>query len=149
MKALLLAVQDRLQSQVDYVRAADIYITPNLDIIPTAAGRPCIGIHDGPVTREELAGDVIASSMIVDLVIYVRILKNEASVVGDAATSAKGVLDIEADIDAALDSWLPASTYIRGGWKGGPTDGSEIVADGTQAASRKVLRYRFEKQEDR
>lgn len=148
MKDLVTAIQTRLRAELAYMRDADIYITPDLDLIPSAAGRPCIGIKDGRIAKRELAGDVIEYDMPVSIVTYQRIMQNEASVIGDASGTYRGVLEIDADIDAALDNWQPAAAYIRFGWSDGSAP-SETVADGTQALVRKTRNFFFQKQEDR
>lgn len=147
MKSLLIAIQSRLRDRLESLRDADIYITPDVDLIPTAAGRPCVGLKDGSISKEERVGDVIATELTVTIVVYVTIHKNEASVIGDTASKTPGVLELCADIDDALDEWHPDSAYIRA-WSDGSRQ-SETVADGSRAAARKIIPCVFLRQEDR
>lgn len=147
MKELLTYVKARLISQLDYIRDDDVYITPDIDLVPQSCKRPCVGITDGNIAHRELMSDVIESDMAVTVVVYVGIQKPEGALMGDTATSAKGVLDIIDDVNAALDEYMPTSAYIYA--FAGSETASETVSDGQTAMTRKTITFLFQKQEDR
>jgi len=147
MKELLEYVKARLIDRLDYIRDDDIYITPDIDLVPQGCRRPCVGITDGTIIRRELAGDVIESDLTVTVVVYVGIQKTEAALMGDAATRAKGTLNIIADVNAALDEYLPTRAFIYA--FSGTESKTESVSDGQTAMARKTITFLFQKQEDR
>lgn len=144
MKELLTYVKARLIDKLDYIRAGDIYITPDIDLVPKSCRRPCIGITDGPVARRELIADVIESDLTVMVTVYVGIQKTEAALMGDTATNDKGTLDIIADVNAALNEYLPTSDYIYA--FADAESKTDSVSDGQTAMARETITFLFQKQ---
>lgn len=108
MDTLLAAIKKQLQDDDDlsYIRDSDIYITPDTLYIPAGKALPCIGIKDGDITREELISDVWQVKLSVSISVYVEILRDEATIIGDEATEKKGILQIVSDINTSLDQNL-------------------------------------------
>jgi len=148
MKALLTAIKARLQQDLSYVRASDVFITEDEHMIPEAVKFPAIGIKDGVIVRRELAGGMLEITLNVNVVIWVKLLKDEATIMGDAATGKKGVLEIEDDIHEALDENLLDITGMQEAFSPEPS-ASELFGDETEAVQRKVVGYRYVKEEER
>ncbi len=107
MEELLLAIQAALRTAtvLSYVRDNDIYITPSLYYYPQQSQFPCIGLKDGLVDKKEKMGNMLSYIRSVGIAIFVREVSGiESSIIGDIATSRKGVLAIEHDIDRVLDN---------------------------------------------
>lgn len=68
MRVLLPAVQTALQTLSLLHRESDCYLTPHANWLPTGVRFPCLGIKDGGVIREELAGEMVGLTMTVELV---------------------------------------------------------------------------------
>ena len=148
MKKLLKAIQDQLKTDLTYVRDSDIYVTPHLNFIPASAKPPCVGIKDGGITRTELPGGMWEVVCTVSLVTYVQLLKDEASIMGDASAGKKGVLDIVDDIHSSLDENLLGITGMIEAFSPSETE-SEMFGDEKEGLQRKTVTYRYVKQETR
>lgn len=147
MKDLLLAIKTALQDGINYVQDNDIYVAKHENIIPPATKFPCIGIKDGAINRTELIDGMMEYKLQVKIIIYVRIMQSEASIVGNAAGE-KGVLDVADDIHAILDENRLGLSNIIFGWSAGETE-SEWFGDETSSLQRKILTYEYEKEETR
>ncbi len=147
MKDLLLAIKTALQDGISYVQDNDIYIAKHENIIPPATKFPCIGIKDGAINRVELIDGMMEYKLQVKIIIYVRIMQSEASIVGNAAGE-KGVLDIADDIHTILDENRLGPSNIIFGWSAGETE-SEWFGDETSSLQRKITTYEYEKEETR
>ena len=147
MKALLTAIQTQLRTDLTYIRDSDIYIAPHENYIPSQVRFPCVGIKDGPVTREEISrGVVIENKRTVMLIAYVKLAKPEAAVMGDTASSKKGVLDIISDIhDSLHDNTLSLSGTSRVFC---PSENqSELFGDEQNYIQKKVIQYEYTQEE--
>ncbi len=102
MKSLLTAIKSQLQSDLTYVRDADIFITEDERLVPEAVKFPAIGLKDGAVEYTIETQVQETDELFVKLIAYVELRKPEASIMGDSSTGQKGVLDIVADIVASL-----------------------------------------------
>jgi len=148
MRELLAAVKTQLQTGLDYVRDRDVNVVPSEGFIPAGVRFPCVGLKDGGLTRTELAGGMWEVVLTVKLVVYVQLLKEEASIMGDSAAGRKGVLEIAEDIHAALDENLLGINGMIEAFS--PNEGeSELFGDDSELLQRKVITYQYVKQEDR
>ena len=148
MKALLTALKSQVQTALTYVRALDVRVVPHVDVMPVGAKSPCIGLKDGPVQCVELAGGMMRWIMKVHLVVYVRLAKDEASVMGDVAASRKGVLDIADDLHENLDENLLSISGMESAYCPAETESELVTIDG-DAFQRKILTYQYEKEGSR
>ncbi len=98
MKDLLTAIKQKLQTELGYVRDADIFITEDEMLLPEAVKFPAVAIKDGRVTRTLDDKTTIGIDARVRVSAYAQVLKVEQSVMGD-----RGVLQMTADIIAALE----------------------------------------------
>jgi len=146
MKSLLTAIKSQLQTSLTYIRDRDIYITPHENFIPHAVRPPCVGIKDGRIGRDRLMGECVESKMAVSIIAFVQLQKDEASIMGDASTSKKGVLDICADIETALNNNLLDLSGIQGAWCESSAP-SEMFGDDRETLQRKIITVNYEKQE--
>ena len=148
MKELLLAIQAQLRTDLTYVRSGDIYITPHLNYIPSHVRAPCIGIKDGGITRREELFGMWELTMAISIVVYVQLLKDEASIIGDAAADQKGVLDIIDDINASLDENLLDIDGMQAAYS--PSEGaSEMFGNEEAGLQSKVINFEYIKEEER
>lgn len=142
-KALLLAVKARLTSALAaYVRPSDVFITPDPDFLPHGYRMPCVGIKDGPVRIAEGHSNTEEHAYQVALVVWAAVNKPEATIVGDAASGAKGLLEVAADVVKALRGEtldLPGFQWAR------PVEvgETELAADENSAASRQAIVFEF------
>lgn len=149
MKTLVLAVQSQIQASLAYVRDGDVYITPNLNLIPVDVRFPCVGIKDGPVQRVALAGSMVSVTRTVRLAACVEILKDEASLIGDAATGDKGALEIVDDLHAALDEELLGLTGCISARFDPQEPESEIYSTDQSMIVKKRVNYHYTYEEAR
>ncbi len=142
MKALLTAIQTQLQTDLTYIRDSDIYIAPHENYIPSQVRPPCVGIKDGRIDRKELASGMLEVTLNVTIVIMVQLAKDEASIMGDTATSKKGVLEISDDIQEALDENLLDIDGMQEAYS--PSEeGSVLFGDEKEALQRKLITYQY------
>ena len=146
MKELITKIQTELRADVAYVRDSDVFVTEDADVIPQAVKFPAIGIKDGPVTRTELAGGMWEVTLEVKIICWVQLAKPAAAVMGDGDN--KGVLDMGDDINASLDENLLAISGMQSAFSPAET-GSELFGDEKEALQRKIITYRYVKEEDR
>lgn len=88
MRVLLPAVQLVLKDLPLLRRASDCYLTPDINWLPTGVRFPCLGIKDGGVIREELAGEMIGLTMTVELVGMTLLPADGSDLVGEAGSFA-------------------------------------------------------------
>lgn len=111
MKSLITAIQTDLKNTaaLSYIADADIVIVPDEYLLPLGScGLPAIGLKDGSVTRNMEANNTSATltwqvTYQVHVIIYVDMTAGETPVIGQANPSIKGILDISADVQTALN----------------------------------------------
>lgn len=120
MKTLLTTILTDLQgaANLSYVTDANIFITPDEDIIPEGITFPAIGIKDGAerFERDEIQdpGDRWDMSYrTVQIIVYVAMTTDSAAIVGSTSQGVTGILDICGDIDAVLESKYSAISGIE------------------------------------
>jgi hypothetical protein len=141
MKALISALQTQLQTSLAYVRDSDIFVTEDDRLIPAAVRFPAVGIKDGPIVYEMQTNMHEQHILDVKILAYVQLRKPEASIMGDASTSKKGVLDIIDDIFTALKNNL-LSGQADIAWPIGESE-SELLADEDTAIQMKSITMRY------
>jgi hypothetical protein len=109
---------------------------------------PAIALKDGAVERSELAGGMIERSLSVQVAVFAAILKPEASVMGDAATGGRGVLEIADDVHEVLDENLLGIAGALSAFAASESP-SETVGDESEMFQRKIITYTYTFQEDR
>jgi len=106
MKALLTAIKTQLKTDLTYVRDSDIYVTEDERMIPEAVKFPAVGIKDGAISYKQATKSQEDQELQVKIITYQELRKPEASIMGDTATSKKGVLDIIDGVITALKNNL-------------------------------------------
>ena len=105
-KQIIAAIKEELKTGQDLVRQGSIFITPAETYLEQAFRLPSLGIKDQGESQRELLDSMVEYEMRVRLCAWCEVLKEEASIMGDDATGAPGVLQIEAAVDAILDENL-------------------------------------------
>lgn len=95
MQTLLPAIKTALHVMPQLNRRSDCYITPEVNWMPTGTRQPCIGIKDGGIEREELAGEMAELTAKVLIVGFVKLPVSDGFV---AICDTKGVYPL---LDAA------------------------------------------------
>lgn len=147
MKTILLAIQEKLRSDLSYIRDGDIYISPHENYIPGSVRPPCIGIKDGRIVRKELASGMMETTAQVILAIYVMLAKEEAGIVGDEASGQKGILEIAADIHTALDENLLAISGMIEAFS--PAESPATLFGTGPYLEQKLITYEYVMEEER
>ena len=147
MKALLLAIQVKLRAGLSYIRDGDIYIAPHENYIPNTVRPPCVGIKDGRIVRHELPSGMWGVTLQVILAIYVMLAKEEATIVGDAASGQKGILEIAGDIHAALDENLLGISGMIEAFS--PTESPSTLFGTGPYLEQKLVTYEYVMEENR
>lgn len=93
MQTLLPKIRARLQGLPWLKRRQDVYVTPYENFMPTGTRPPCLGIVPGPVTRRELAGEMVERQLTVRLAAYVPLTGDGEGVLCDAGTGVYPLLD--------------------------------------------------------
>jgi len=149
MKALLTAIKTQLQTDLTYVRASDIFITEDENLIPEAVKFPAVGLKDGPVQRIEMIGGMMEYRMTVKIIALVQLTKPEAAIMGDTSTGKKGILDLEADIHESLDENLLSITGMTSAVALANQAESEVFGDDVEVIQRKIIGYEYVKETER
>ena len=102
MKDLLLAIKARLQSEIASVNDRDVYVTESLHLVRRAGSYPALGLKDAGTSYALETSINETDTLTVKIGVYVRLMKQEAGIIGDAATNQPGVLDLASEVKAAL-----------------------------------------------
>ena len=148
MQTLLSAIKTALLEALDDLRSQDIYITPSLELIPNGVRPPAVALKDGPIARTEKVCGLWEVNLTVQVAVFARILQPEASIMGDTATEQKGVLELAADVHAALDQNLLSISGMLDAFSPSESE-SETVGDESEMFQRKVITYQYLKEEAR
>jgi len=150
MKQAIEKIQPALQTAeaLSYIRDSDIYITDDLYQVPAGKKFPAVAIKDGPIKMEEKAGGMWMLTTTVLLAIFVQNYKATEAIMGNTDTGAKGILEFEADVIGVLsENKLDIEGIELALWGG--SDESEKFEDETEAIQMKIIKFRYEKEEDR
>lgn len=143
---IILAAKAELQTALAaYVRPGDIFVTPHVAFVPSSVRPPCVGIKDGKIKREELAGGCVDHEIEVLFCLFVAIRKEEASIVGDPSTGAKGLLQLRDDLHAVLHQNTLDVPGVQSAFAAKET-GSDLFESGAGMAQRKIVTYTYEVQ---
>jgi hypothetical protein len=145
MKALLTAIQTQLRTDLTYVRDKDVFISKDEALVPDAAKSPFVGLKDGAISRTRRPGGALEIEMTVRVVIWVKLQKDQAGIIGDSSASKKGVLDIADDIYSALNDNLLSISGMQDAFCPDET-ASEMMGDETEQLQRKIMDWQYLKQ---
>ena len=141
MKALLSAIKAQLQTDLTYVRDSDIYITEDERLVPSSIRFPAVAIKDGAVNYSVATQSQETGELNIKIIAYVQLQKPEASIMGDASTSKKGVLDMIADVITSL-KYNTLSGQADSAFPVSETE-SELLADEETAIQMKTVTMRY------
>ncbi|MBW2599925.1 MAG: hypothetical protein JRD89_12645 [Deltaproteobacteria bacterium] len=104
MKELIQAIQTALRNaaELSYITDANIFITPDENLLPIGAGYPAIGLKDGLINFLIEEGADWESNYAVDIIIYQLLKTGDISVTGQTSPKVYGVLEIADDIHSVL-----------------------------------------------
>lgn len=140
-------IEQALRTGLTGIRPADIFLTGDLNSLPPETMLPALGIKDGPVKHEELAGGMLRTVFQVQLRIWVEVFNERDALV--SAASHQGILDLEAALDAVLDENTLGDAAIQSAVKVSPTPESLPVTDGRRDMQAKRLAYEYVKETER
>jgi len=143
MKALLSAIKAQLQTDLTYIRDADIFITEDERLIPEAIKFPAVGLKDGEITYEIETQNQETHELFVKIIAYVEIRKPEAAIMGWTFPEYeyKGALDIVADCVTSLkNNTLSGQADVA--LPVGETE-AELLADENFAIVMKTVTMRY------
>ncbi len=144
MKETLLGIQAQLQTSLSYMRKGDIFLTGYTELPPADAMLPAIGITDGQVIKIDLAGGMIRYIMQAHIIIWTGVLNEREVLTGNSST--KGILDIEFDINVALDENKLGIAEMKSALPVSPVAKSTPVTDGKRDMQRKEFIYEYTKE---
>lgn len=141
MKQLMEKIKDELLSAIklNQIDEADIFITPDFDVIPTNPTFPLIAIKDGDIERELIAHNAEDWTMFVEIGIYQELKTDDDSLLaGDPLTYS--LLDLANDVRSVLDYNLLSIPGMLNNYSPDET-GSELVGAEEYALQRKIITY--------
>jgi hypothetical protein len=128
METILAALKSSIPSALREIRA--VHILPDPDLLPESAQFPCVGLRDGDSDFSEGMAQTEEESGSVLIYVYVQILKEEASIMGEG--SKKGVLRLMKDLRAALN-WTTLGGIVKHFYS------PEVMASETMLAGENVF----------
>ena len=151
METLITGMQTSLRNAAGlaYVADADIFITPDENILPMSCGFPAIGLKDGPVTRQLTS---VGSSSLWDVryrvhvLTYVDMSAGETPVIGQANPLIKGILTIGDDIQLVLHENYQSIAGVIDAYCAEETE-SEVVGGKDMIILKKRQTYEYWAQE--
>lgn len=152
MKELLTAVRSHLRDDVDlsYIADANIFITPDIDIIPFSVSFPAMAIKDGAVRRIVLTN----LEWEIHYTVYIGILQilkpSDISVMGATSPRIHGVLEISDDLHESLNEELLGITGMEMAFPGELESQTETIGyEEDLVLQRKIITYEYQKTEVR
>lgn len=152
MKALIQAIQTDLKnaSTLSFVADADIFITPDENIIPVTCAFPAIGLKDGPIRMELVSksktGLLWNVWYQVHVITYVDMTAGETPIVGQTSPSIKGVLDINDAIRTVLHEDYQSISGIIDAYCVAEEE-SETIGGADTILQKKRMTFEYEAQE--
>jgi hypothetical protein len=150
MKGLMTAMQTSLKNAagLSYVADANIFITPDEDIIPQAATFPAIGLKDGTITRTMESSAPGATHLWdakyqVHVIVYVDLTAGETPLIGQANPSIKGILDIAPDVGTVLHENYQSIAGIIDAYCVVESE-SEMIGNGETIVLKKRLTFEYQ-----
>lgn len=149
MKTLINAVKTDLvnAAALSYVADANIFITPDEDLLPATVTFPAIGLKEGPIDRtmESVSGSGHLWRILyrIHVVIYVDMTAGETPVVGQASPTIKGILDMNADIQGVLHEDYQAITGVIDARCTSEQEG-EVIGGSDAIVLKKKMTFEYE-----
>lgn len=154
MKSLITAIQTSLKNAagLSYVADADIFITPDENILPIACSFPAIGLKDGPIAMEMMTQMTGSSKNLwsvkyrVHVNIYVDMTAGETPVIGQASPAIYGTLDINDVVATVLHENYQSITGIIDAHCIGENE-SEVMGGDEMILLKKRMTFEYEANE--
>ena len=99
MKDILSALKTAIPAGMSAIKGAHVVTDP--DYLPPAVRFPCVGLKDADDLFSEGMAQTESEKGTIQIYIYVQILKDEASIMGDGIN--KGVLELMKDLRTLLN----------------------------------------------
>lgn len=99
MKAILNKLKSIISAGMTDIK--QISVIPDADLLPAVVRYPFVGLKDGESEFTECGGESEDEKSYIMIYVYVQILKEEASLMGDG--SQKGLLDLTDDLRELLN----------------------------------------------
>lgn len=144
---IIAAIQTELRANLESVTSEkSIFASPSETFILPGADLPAIGLKDGPVTREDLAGDMIAYDIVVHVCLFVELFREEAVLLDDPASDSPGILTLADSVDEILDENTLGITDVDIIHAAQFQSNSSKILTNLDLSLRqtKVLKYRYE-----
>ncbi|WP_319543159.1 hypothetical protein [uncultured Pseudodesulfovibrio sp.] len=144
MKELLNAIRTALEG----IERVTVFVTPDENFLPHEVRLPAIGIKDGSDRRSEGVSMTMSSTIEVKIIPWVKLAKDEASILGDPASGEMGIIDLSSAIHVVLDDNLFSISGLESAFSSSET-GSKLLGDERELLVNKVITYNYEKEGDR
>lgn len=135
MKDLLLHIKTQLQT-LDGLRALDVFLSADKNLIPPGARYPAVGIKDGKVKRRYLPGNVTELGLPVEIYIYEELGNDDRAIIS--------VFDLTGKVHDLL-SEDQFSGYVKDVEPGEETP-VEVLYRKDGIVLRKTLFYQYERE---
>lgn len=152
MKELLEAIKTQLQDDgsLNYIDDINIFITPDVDIIPVSATFPAVGLKDGPIDHLVEEAENWEVTLRVDIVLLQLLKAGETPLMGQDNPDPRiyGLLEMRDDIHNSLNDNKLSITGMELAYPVKETE-SETVGYEDLVLQRKIITYEYIKLEER
>lgn len=151
MNNLLAAIRDELKASTTFshVRNEDIFVALNVEWFPDQCRTPFVGIKDGIVTRSQEIDDGLLEELYVSIIVWVRLLKPEAAILGDSSSGQVGILEVTKDIHEVLDANTLGCVGIIDAFCENESESELFLDPNSSFLQRKILTYKYTRERDR
>ncbi len=108
METIITALKSAIPAAMKEIKA--VHVLPDPDLLPESAQFPCVGLKDGDSDFSEGMDRTEEEKGSVLIYVYVQILKEEASIMGEG--SKKGVIKFVRDLRTALN-WSTLGGIVK------------------------------------
>ena len=108
MQDIFAALKSAIPAAMKEIKA--VHVLPDADLLPESTLYPCVGLKDGDSNFSEGMDRTEDENGSVLIYVYVQILKEEASIMGEG--SKKGVLRLVKDLRTALN-WSTLGGIVK------------------------------------
>jgi hypothetical protein len=108
METILSALKSTIPAAMKEIKS--VHVLPDPDLLPESVQFPCVGLKDGDSDFSEGMNRTEEESGSVLIYVYVQILKEEASIMGEG--SKKGVIKLVKDLRTALN-WSTLGDIVK------------------------------------
>jgi hypothetical protein len=140
METILAALKSSIPAAMREIKA--VHILPDPDLLPESAQFPCVGLRDGDSDFLEGMDRTEEESGSVLIYVYVQILKEEASIMGEG--SKKGVLRLAKDLRTALN-WSTLNGLVKHFYSPGVMASETMFIGEDVFVQRKGCRFVYER----